>query len=89
MLKKIGLLEKMKTITFSFKIISILSCYIRIQNPTKDMIMKAASFCKLYTKYRNLPNIKINYTIINNVKKADKVGSVTFNSNRKVQDIKI
>ena len=48
------------------------------------MIVSAASLCKLHTKYRNIPNLKINYTPIKNIKKAEQIGSVTFNSKRKV-----
>lgn len=74
-----------------FHLKSFPSCHIILETeePTKEMIVKAASLCKLHTKYRNIPNLKINYTPIKNIKKADKVGSVTFNSNRKVLDIKI
>ena len=74
-----------------FHLKSFHSCHVILESeePTKEMIIKAASLCKLYTKYRNIPNLKINYTPIKNIKKAEKVGSVTFNSNRKVLDIKI
>ena len=74
-----------------FHLKSFPSCHVVIENeePSKEHIIKAASFCKLNTKYRNIPNLKINYTPIKNIKKAEKIGSVTFNSKRKVLDIKI
>jgi predicted ribosome quality control (RQC) complex YloA/Tae2 family protein len=48
----------------------------------------AAQFCKQTTKYKNVPNIKVSYCKINNLNKADKIGSVTYISKRKVKEIK-
>ena len=46
-----------------FHLKSFPSCHIILETeePTKEMIVKAASLCKLHTKYRNIPNLKINY----------------------------
>tara|TARA_B100000963_G_scaffold206472_1_gene179821 strand:- start:2668 stop:2994 length:327 start_codon:yes stop_codon:yes gene_type:complete len=57
--------------------------------PTNEDLIAAATWCKDTTKYRNLKNLKISYCQIKNIKKAEKVGSVTFVSNRKVKDIKL
>ena len=57
--------------------------------PTNEELIAAATWCKDTTKYRNLKNLKISYCQIKNIKKAEKVGSVTFVSNRKVKDIKL
>lgn len=74
-----------------FHLKSFPSCHVILETeePTKEMIVSAASLCKLHTKYRNIPNLKINYTPIKNIKKAYQIGSVTFNSKRKVLDIKL
>ena len=52
----------------------------------KSIIEKAN---KNNTKYKNLSNLKVNYTPISNIKKAAAIGSVCFNSNRKVKSITI
>ena len=57
--------------------------------PTNEELIAAATWCKDTTKYRNLKNLKVSYCQIKNIKKAEKVGSVTFLSNRKVKDIKL
>ena len=41
------------------------------------------------TKYRDLRNVKVNYTKISNIQKADKCGAVTFISNRQVSTITV
>ena len=58
-------------------------------NPTMEQMIQAAASCKDAGKYRNLKNLKISYCQIKNIQKAEKVGSVTFISNRKVKDIKL
>ena len=58
-------------------------------NPTDDNLLNAALFCKKYTKYKNVPNIKVSYCQIKNIKKSTKIGSITYISNRKVKHIKI
>jgi len=57
--------------------------------PTNEELIAAATWCKDTTKYRNLKNLKISYCQIKNIKNAEKVGSVTFLSNRKVKEIKL
>ena len=58
-------------------------------NPTNEQMMAAAVYCKDSTKYKNLKNLKISYCKIKNIKKAEKIGSVNFVSNRQVKDIKL
>jgi predicted ribosome quality control (RQC) complex YloA/Tae2 family protein len=67
------------------------SCHVFINksNPDMDTIEYAAKLCKENTKYKNLSNLKVNYTPVKNVIKAEKVGSVYFKSNRKVKSITI
>lgn len=54
-----------------------------------DMIHMAAKICKQYTKYKNVPNIKVDYCRCNNIKKGCIVGEVMFRSKRQVKQIKI
>lgn len=74
-----------------FHLKSFPSCHVVVENinPSSDVIQYAASICKSHTKYRNLKNLKINYTPLKNVRKAENVGSVCFISNRKVNTITI
>lgn len=62
---------------------------IESENPDNEMIQYAAYLCKNNTKYKNIKNLKICYTLIENVIKGEKVGEVYFKSNRKVNTIKI
>ena len=55
------------------------------ENPSAEVIFAAASLCKESTKYRNLKNVKVAYTFIENLKKGEEVGSVYYHSNRKVK----
>ena len=72
-----------------FHLKSFPSCHVVIEkrDPTQEEIVNGANLCLENTKYRNLKNIKVNYTLLKNIKKADKVGSVHFVSNRKVNTI--
>ena len=62
---------------------------IESENPDNEMIQYAAYLCKNNTKYKNMKNLKICYTLIENVIKGEKVGEVYFKSNRKVNTITI
>tara|TARA_B110000483_G_scaffold34020_1_gene41388 strand:- start:561 stop:881 length:321 start_codon:yes stop_codon:yes gene_type:complete len=74
-----------------FHLESFPSCYVVCcsDEPTNDMITYGAKLCKENTKYRNFNNIKISYTPLSNLNKADKVGAVYIKSNRKVKKIGI
>ena len=65
------------------------SCHVVIENEEleEDELIEGAYLCLQNTKYRNLKNIKVNYTLLKNIKKADKIGAVHFISNRKVNTI--
>ena len=67
------------------------SCHVIIEDksPPEEVINYAAMLCKENTKYRNLKNLKINYTHINNLRKVGKEGTVEFISNRKVSTITV
>ena len=52
-------------------------------------VVEGANLCLKNTKYRNLKNVKVNYTPLKNIKKADTIGAVHFISNKKVRTITI
>jgi hypothetical protein len=54
--------------------------------PHKSVIRFCATLCKDGSKYKNNKDVKIIYTEIKNVKKADKVGAVNI---KKIQNIKV
>lgn len=56
---------------------------------TIDMIYIGALLCKNNTKYRNVPNIKVDYCRCSNLVKGDNVGEVIFKSKRQVKQIKL
>ena len=72
-----------------FHLESFPSCYVICchDDPTNEMITFGAKLCKENTKYRNFNNIKISYTPLSNLKKAEKVGAVYIKSKRKVKKI--
>ena len=72
-----------------FHLKSFPSCHVIIEKEdvSNEDIVNGANLCLQNTKYRNLKNIKVNYTLIKNLRKADKLGSVHFVSNRKVNTI--
>ena len=74
-----------------FHLKSFPSCHVIVQTDdiTPDILLHAAQLCKSNTKYRNLPNVKVDYTPISNIIKGTDVGSVHFKSNRKVKNITI
>tara|TARA_B100000524_G_C23357554_1_gene264483 strand:- start:142 stop:462 length:321 start_codon:yes stop_codon:yes gene_type:complete len=72
-----------------FHLKSFPSCHVILEKEdvSNEDIINGANLCLQNTKYRNLKNIKVNYTLIKNLRKADKLGSVHFVSNRKVNTI--
>jgi predicted ribosome quality control (RQC) complex YloA/Tae2 family protein len=74
-----------------FHLSSFPSGYVILQtlNPTPVMLYTAARICKDGTKYRDVPNIKVDYCLCSNLRKGEKPGLVYFRSQRKVQQIKL
>ena len=72
-----------------FHLDSFPSCYVICcdENPSKELLLYGAQLCKLNTKYRNLKNLKVNYTKLSNLRKGEEEGSVYIKSKRKVQNI--
>ena len=61
------------------------SCHVICNDINK--FLDCAQLCKRHSKYRNLPNVKVCYTKIDNLVKGDTVGTVCFKSKRKVKRI--
>ena len=59
---------------------------IESENPSKNVIIEAANFCKENTKYRNLSNLKITTTLCKNLKKGNKIGEVFFIKNKNIKE---
>lgn len=74
-----------------FHLSSLPSCHVILEklNPSMQEIYEGAYLCLINTKYKNLENIKVNYTLLDNIKKGAKVGSVIYKSNKKVKTINI
>ena len=74
-----------------FHLNSFPSCYVICctENITLELIEYGAKLCKENTKYRNLKNLKINYTTIKNLKKAQQEGAVFYISKKQVKNINI
>ena len=66
------------------------SCYVIIEceeYPSEETITEAAKICKNNTKYKNIKNVKVDYTICKNVVKGGVVGEIFYKSNRKVDTV--
>ena len=86
------LLDNSKEHHIFFHLSHFPSCYVILQYEIDKevdikIIEKAALQCKLHTKYKNLKNIRVDYTNISNVVKGEKVGEIFYKSNRKVKNI--
>ena len=88
------LFDESKQTDIIFHLSSFPSCYVILDNkdysfPEHDIISQAALQCKLNTKYKNLKNIKVDYTLCSNIEKGDVVGEIIYKSNRKVSNISV
>lgn len=72
-----------------FHLNSFPSCHVIMEDTeeSNENIIMGAQLCKENSKYKNVPNIKVCYTKISNIQKGEKIGSVTFYSNRKKKTI--
>ena len=50
---------------------------------------EASKLCKMNTKYKNIPNLKVDYTQCKNIIKGDKEGEIIYKSNKKVKQITV
>jgi predicted ribosome quality control (RQC) complex YloA/Tae2 family protein len=58
-------------------------------NPDTETLKTIAKLCKTNTKFRNLKNIKVDYTRCNNLKKGENVGEVIYNIKKNVFKITV
>ena len=80
-----------------FHLSSFPSCFVilELDDDIEDFFVlnkileKAAIECKLNTKYKKLINIKVDYCLVSNVTKGEKIGEVYYKSNRKVKNIMV
>ena len=86
------LLDESKPEYMFFHLAYFPSCYVILKcnsDPGGDIIKECALICKENTKYKNLKDIKVDYTRCDNVIKGGNVGEVYYRSTRKVNQIKI
>ena len=90
------LLEQSKDNYVFFHLSAFSSCYLILECYYKNIcdipvniIIKAAEICKSKTKYKNLSNIRVDYTFCSNVKRGEIVGEIVYKSNKKVKNILI
>ena len=90
------LLAESKNNYIFFHLTSFSSCYVilecnynNISDIPNDIIIKAAELCRNNTKYKNMRDIKVDYTFCNNVKRGEIIGEVIYKSNKQVKCVKI
>jgi predicted ribosome quality control (RQC) complex YloA/Tae2 family protein len=84
------LLDTSKNSDILFHLSSFPSCYVILKTtyiPPKEVIFKCAELCRSNTKYKNLKNIKVDYSLCSNITKGEKVGELEYKSNKKVSTI--
>jgi predicted ribosome quality control (RQC) complex YloA/Tae2 family protein len=86
------ILDKSKPYNIFFHLSSFPSCFVILKTddyPLDTEIKEAALLCKNNTKYKNLKDIKVDYTFCKNVEKGTVIGEVTYKSNKKVKQVKV
>lgn len=84
------ILDNAKPDHLFFHLSSFSSCYVISESdiiPNIDKIKKIAECCKANTKYKNIPKVKVDYTLCSNVFKGANIGEVYYKSNKKVNKI--
>lgn len=87
-----NLLANAKPEYFFFHLSSFPSCYVILECeeiPYMETIYECAKLCKNKTKYKNIPNLYVDYCNCGNLYKGWKLGEVLFHSNRKVLKVKV
>jgi len=88
-----SLLDNSKPHHLFFHLSSFPSGYVIVEyentEPTHFILHTAAQICKNGTKFKYLNDVKVDWCRCDNLKKSDKIGEVFFNSNRRVQQIKV
>lgn len=86
------LLDESESLYWFFHLSDFPSCYVILQTEEKvekSIITACAKLCLENTKFRNMRNVYVDYTTIDNVKKGDMVGEVYYKSYKKVKKIKL
>ena len=86
------LIDKSKPEYFFFHLSSFPSCYVVLECeniPYIETIIACAKLCKSRTKYKNVPNLYVDYCTCGNLRKFWKVGEVEFRSNKKTLKIMV
>jgi predicted ribosome quality control (RQC) complex YloA/Tae2 family protein len=84
------ILDNAKPNHLFFHLSSFSSCYVISEVDgliDLETIKNIAECCKSNTKYKNIPKVKVDYTLCSNVYKGEKVGEVYYKSNKKVNKI--
>lgn len=87
-----NILDDAKGSYWFFHLASFPSCYVIyacVNKLTPENIVDLSSLCKNNTKYRNLPNVKVEYTQCENVRKGHIIGECFYVSRKKVKVQKI
>jgi predicted ribosome quality control (RQC) complex YloA/Tae2 family protein len=87
-----NILSESKPYHLFFHLSSFPSCFVILECNedtiiSNDVLQECANICKSNTKYRNMKNIKVDYTHCENVIKEKNVGEVSYKSNRKIKQI--
>jgi len=88
------LLEQANPNDYLFHLSSFPSCYIILKNNLEykidyDIFLECCKICKANTKFKNIPNLYVDYSLCSNVEKGEKVGELKYISKRQVKKIKI
>lgn len=70
-----------------FHLASLPSPHVVLQNSLKipqNILQQTALLCKQHSKYKNFAKLSVIYTLVKNVKKASKVGSVTTSRTKSI-----
>ena len=86
--------ENSKPSYLFFHLSSFPSCYVILEwedeyYPDLSVIKEASELCKNNTKYKNLRDIKVDFTQCGNIEKGEVVGEIIYKSNKKVNQVKI
>ena len=74
-----------------FHLSSFPSCHVIAETDTLNdrLISECAFLCKKNTKYRNLPNLYVDYTKINNLIFSKNPGEISYKNKKNIYKIKI
>lgn len=87
-----NILEKSDENDIFFHLTKFPSCFLILRNPVKvdkETIHQCADLCVRNTKYRNLGNIYVDYTMVKNVQRGEIFGEVYYISLRKVKKVMV